>query len=100
MAAATTATAPSTAPPLPSCPPLLRPRSIQQANRILAVIARVGTELAQDHLLGISSCFPIALINCPQILPSPLVSHPVVSFFLFWLGYILNGATLSPSVTF
>src|SRR3984957_18920523 len=88
------------APPLPSCPSLLRPRPIQQANRILAVIAGVGTELAQDHLLGLSSCFPIALINRPQILPSPLVSQPVVSFLLFWLGYILNGATLSPSVTF
>src|SRR5712671_520886 len=58
------------APPLPSCPPLLRPRPIQQANRILAVIARVGAKLAQDHLLGLSSCFPIALINGSTLPPS------------------------------
>src|SRR6266478_7554353 len=30
----------------------------------------------------------------------PLFPNPVVSFFLFWLGYILNGSTLPPSVTF
>src|SRR5713101_7583356 len=30
----------------------------------------------------------------------PLFPNPVVSFFLFWLGYILNDSTLPPSVTF
>src|SRR5260370_326612 len=73
-------------------------------NVVLEVIARVGAKLAQDHLLGLSSCFPIALINGPQILPSPLVSQPrgllfpvLVGLHLKWLdvapfGYILHGA--------
>src|SRR5205809_493997 len=73
-------------------------------NVVLEQIARVGTELAQDHLLGLSSCFPIALINGPQILPSPLVSQPrsllfsvLVGLHLKWrdvvpFGYILDGS--------
>src|SRR5207249_10690365 len=94
---------PLTLPPAPR-PPLFpyttlfrSPRSIQQANRILAVIARVGTELAQDHLLGLSSCFPIALINCPQILPSPLVSQPRSLLFSVLVGLDRKSTRLNSS---
>ena len=79
---------------------LLRPRSVQQTDRIFPVVPGVCAELAQNHFLALPSCVLIPLINRSQIFPSPFVSQPDLLKNALWLGYILNGATLSASVTF
>jgi hypothetical protein len=40
------------------------------------------------------------VIDRPLILPSPFVPQPDLLENKFWSGYILNGATLPPPVTF
>ena len=75
-----------------------RPWSVQQSDGVFPVITSVGAKLA--HLLLRSPCLPVAFVNCSQKLPSPLISQPSLLKNAFWLGYIQNGATLSPSVTF
>src|SRR5216683_6374038 len=84
-------------PPHWPSPPLLRRRSAEQADGVLPMVLSVLAKFVQDHLLDLSSRLPITLINRPQILPSPLVPQPIPPHSPFWLGYILNGATLSPS---
>src|SRR5215470_13063486 len=79
---------------------LFRPRPIQQTNGILPVVIRIGAEFVQNHFLGLPPSRSIAAINRSQILPPPLVAQPNLLKNASWLGYILNGATLSPSVTF
>src|SRR3990170_6328274 len=91
-------------PPLPPCAAILGPRPVQQTDGVFPVIACVGTKLTQNHVLGLSSRRPIALINRPQVLPSPLIPQPtpppsfdLVGLHLKWrdvapFGYILRGA--------
>src|SRR5215472_806691 len=79
---------------------LFRPQPIQQTDGVFPVVIRVGTEFAQNHFLGLPRSRPIAAINRSQVLPPSLVAQPNLLQNAFWLGYILNGATLPPSVTF
>jgi len=85
---------------MPRLLPLLRPWPVQEPDRVLPVIARIGAKFIQNHVLTLAPSHPVALIDRPQVRLAPFISQPILRITPFWLGYILNGATLSPSVTF
>jgi hypothetical protein len=64
------------------------------------LVGTVGAKFTQNQFLVLPPRLAVTIINRPQILPPPLVSQLDLPQTGFSLGYILYGATLSPSVTF
>jgi hypothetical protein len=72
----------------------------QFVNRVLSVVAGGQAKFVQHHLFRLSICLVIPRINGTEILPLPLAPQEHPPQIVFPSGYILNGATLSPLVTF
>src|SRR5467141_2710487 len=79
---------------------LSRWRTIQNSNGVFSVVPRREAEFVQHQLFRHTICFVIPPIDSPEILPVPLTPQVNPPQIVSGSGYILNGATLSPSVTF
>jgi hypothetical protein len=89
-------------PPPPFWPSgsLSRWRTIQNSNGVFSVVARGQAKFVQHFTFRLTICFAIPPIDNSEILPFPLAPQMNPPQILFVSGYILNGATLSPLVTF
>src|SRR6266851_8759260 len=67
---------------------------------VFSVVPRGEAKFVQHHLFRLTICFLIPPIDGPEILPFPLAPQVNPPQIVSGSGYILNGATLSPPVTF
>jgi hypothetical protein len=74
--------------------------AIQYAYGVFSVVARGQATFVQHFTFGFTICFAIPPINNSEILPFPLAPQMNPPQIVFVSGYMLNGATLSPRVTF
>jgi hypothetical protein len=73
---------------------------MQNSNGVFSVVLRRETKLVQYQLFRHTICFVIPPIDGPEILPFPLAPQVNPPQIVSGSGYILNGATLSSTVTF
>src|SRR5260370_13368791 len=79
----------------------VRRRTVEQANRVLAMVSARQTEFVQHPLPAFAVGFAITLVDHPKVLPPRLVSHPnSPKNSVFESGYILSVSTASLPVTF
>ena len=73
---------------------------LQYAYGVFSVVARGQAKFVQHFPFRLTICFAIPPMSNSEILPFPLAPQMNPPKIVFVSGYILNGATLSPSVTF
>src|SRR5262245_12946794 len=71
-------------------------RTIEQANRVFAMVSTIPAKLVEDGLLRSRRGSGISVMNFSQVFPFRLSAHDVTPFNQ---GYILICATITPRVT-
>ena len=84
---------------------VLRCWTVEQPNRVFAIVVADLTELVENTRSQRLGCFSVTEVNRFEVIPFGLSTHGNVTLPACWLsptpvGYIPNESTISPSVTF